>query len=274
MSAVRRAQLRPPPGLAYAARMKRLPGARWVWTLALCAALAGCYQPGSGASDEEKEPHFQAGRARVNALDYKGAIAAFERALEANPRSAAAHFELGWLYADKVPDPAAAIFHYERYLRLRPNAENADTVRQHILRLKQELAKAVLPLPASPGVQRELEQLAEENRRLREELARWREWYANHASRSTAATEPPPPATAPVAPASAPVAPSAPAPARAAAATSESRPAMRTHKVQSGETPSSIARKYGVSVEALLAANPGLNPRRMQIGQTLNIPAR
>lgn len=261
--------------------MKRLPGARWVWALALCAALAGCYQPGAGTSDEEREPHFQAGRARVNALDYKGAIASFERALEANPRSAAAHFELGWLYADKVPDPAAAIFHYERYLALRPNAENADTVRQHILRLKQELAKAVLPLPASPGVQRELEQLAEENRRLREELARWREWYANQSPRSAAAPTPSAPALPPVA-APAPTAVAAtsatsprtePA-ARSGATSSEPGSATRTHKVQSGETPSSIARKYGVSVEALLAANPGLNPRRMQIGQTLTIPSR
>jgi tetratricopeptide (TPR) repeat protein len=259
--------------------MNRLPGTRWVLALALCAAAAGCYQPGAATSDEEKEPYFQAGRARVNALDYKGAIAAFERALEANPRSAAAHFELGWLYADKVPDPAAAIFHYERYLRLRPNAENADTVRQHILRLKQELAKGVLPLPASPGVQRELEQLAEENRRLREELARWREWYANQSARS-AATPAPAPASPVSGGAAAPTPTPAvasrpePAPGRSSAPAPEPRPALRTHKVQAGETPASIARKYGVSVEALLAANPGLNPRRMQIGQTLNVPAR
>lgn len=253
--------------------MNRLSGARWVVTLALCAA-AGCYQPGTGSRDEEKEPHFQAGRARVNALDYKGAIAAFERALEANPRSAAAHFELGWLYADKVPDPAAAIFHYERYLRLRPNAENADTVRQHILRLKQELAKAVLPLPASPGVQRELELLAEENRRLREELTRWREWYAAQSGRTNASAPQPPPETRALAAAAAAESRPAPTPASSSASATSSRPAPRIHKVQPGETPSSIARKYGVSLEALLAANPGLNPRRMQIGQSLNIPAR
>jgi LysM repeat protein len=47
----------------------------------------------------------------------------------------------------------------------------------------------------------------------------------------------------------------------------------RTHKVQSGETPFSIARKYRINVETLLSANPGLNPRRMQIGQMLNLPA-
>lgn len=34
-----------------------------------------------------------------------------------------------------------------------------------------------------------------------------------------------------------------------------------------------IARKYGVKVEALMAANPGLDPRRLRVGQTLAIPA-
>lgn len=249
--------------------------ARWLCTLALCVGLPGCYQPGAGASDEEKEPYFQAGRARVNALDYKGAIAAFERALEANPRSAAAHFELGWLYADKVPDPAAAIFHYERYLKLRPNAENADTVRQHILRLKQELAKTVLTLPASPGVQRELELLAEENRRLREELAQWHAWYAAQQQGRTATGTTASTATAASAAASSVPTPRAQPAATQASATPTPEPTgLRTHIVRAGETPSSIARKYGVRLEALLAANPGLNPRRLQIGQSLNIPAR
>ena len=41
-------------------------------------------------------------------MDYKGAIESFSKALEVNPRSAKAHFELGWLYEEKDPDPAAA----------------------------------------------------------------------------------------------------------------------------------------------------------------------
>ena len=40
-----------------------------------------------------------------------------------------------------------------------------------------------------------------------------------------------------------------------------------------GETPTAIARKYGVKVSALMAANPRLDERRLQPGQTLNIPA-
>ena len=51
------------------------------------------------------------------------------------------------------------------------------------------------------------------------------------------------------------------------------QPAPRTHTVKAGETPSLIARKYGVKVEALMAANPKLDARRLQVGQALTIPA-
>jgi len=49
--------------------------------------------------------------------------------------------------------------------------------------------------------------------------------------------------------------------------------AARTHMVKSGETPAAIARKYGVRLDALMAANPKVDARRMQIGQSLTIPA-
>ena len=44
------------------------------------------------------------------------------------------------------------------------------------------------------------------------------------------------------------------------------------HTLASGEFISTLAKKYGVSIDAILAANPGINPSRMQIGQKVNIP--
>jgi len=54
--------------------------------------------------------------------------------------------------------------------------------------------------------------------------------------------------------------------------------AGRTHKIQVGDTLGAIASKYlGSSgpktVKKLLAANPGINPRRLKIGDELKIPA-
>lgn len=236
-------------------------------------ALCGCIPTGSSQPDEEKEPHFQRGRERVNAMDYGGAIESFEKALEVNPHSGAAHFELGWLFANKQSDPAAGIYHYERYLKLRPRAENADTIRQHILGLKQELAKAVLPMPSTPGVQRQLEQLMEENKRLAEEVGKWRAYYADRGAAPltnalVANDSIRQPVTGSISP-SQPVQTNRPPVVRATANTA----AAKTHRVQSGDTPWSIARKYHVKLDALMSANRGLDPRRMQVGQVLNIPA-
>ena len=236
-----------------------------------CSVMAsGCFPSSRGSLNEEKEPHFLNGRTLVNAMDYQGAINAFGKALEVNPHSAAAHFELGWLYADKASDPASAIYHYQKYLKLRPSAENAETVEQHIFRLKQELAKAVLPMPSTPGIQRDFERLAQENRALQEELDRLRAAYASHAAGTNQllAAETANRAAQIVEPAS-----GSNLMASRPQAASQNRPSVRTHKVQSGETPSSIARKYQVKLDRLLSVNPGLDPRRMQVGQLLNIPA-
>jgi membrane-bound lytic murein transglycosylase D len=71
---------------------------------------------------------------------------------------------------------------------------------------------------------------------------------------------------------------STPAPQQAGIATAVSRSAnvaattSRTHRVAAGETMDRIARRYGVSVSALRSANSGVDPRRMRVGQTLNVP--
>ena len=72
------------------------------------------------------------------------------------------------LYEEKVPDPAAAIYHYQQYLKLNPNAGNADVIKQHIEACKQQLAADVLPCRASSAAQQQLEQLAEQNRQLQD----------------------------------------------------------------------------------------------------------
>jgi LysM repeat protein len=45
------------------------------------------------------------------------------------------------------------------------------------------------------------------------------------------------------------------------------------YKVASGDVPVTIAKKFNISVQALLDANPGLEPTKLKIGQPLHIPA-
>ena len=88
-----------------------------------------------------------------------------------------------------MPDPAAAVYHYQQYLKLCPNADNAEVIRQRIYRCKQQLAADVLPLPSAPAAQQQLEKLAEENRQLQDEVNKWRAYYTSQLA--AAKTNPP-----------------------------------------------------------------------------------
>jgi LysM repeat protein len=232
----------------------------------LGVALGGCDPSGQGAADDEKEPHFVLGQNRVNTMDYSGAVEAFEEALEANPHSAPAHYQLAMLYSEKESNPAAAIYHYQQYLRFDPKAPNADIVNQHINTCKQQLATDVMQLPSSPAAQQQLQQLADKNRQLQDEVDKWRAYYASQmvAVKTNLPLAPNNLAQQPVTPAI-----SQPPPA------ANPKPPVdkpRTHIVVAGETPAAIARKAGVSLNGLLAANPGLNPKKLRVGQSINLP--
>lgn len=46
------------------------------------------------------------------------------------------------------------------------------------------------------------------------------------------------------------------------------------HKIERGESFATVAKKYGVSVDAIVKANPNVNPRRLQIGQVIKVPEK
>ena len=236
--------------------------------------LSGCLP--SGPKDEEKEQFFLAGKSRVNMRDFEGARESFEKAVEVNPKSAPAHFELALLYEQKESDPAAAIYHYELYLKLSPNSGKEDVVKTRILACKQQLAQTVSLGPVTEKQQRELEQLVEERQHLREELEKWRA-YATRQQTATSQASAGSPAPRGVQPSV--VAQAAASGASPSNSASPVRPptapatTSRPHVVKAGETLTIIARKYGVKVEALMAANPKLDPRRLQVGRAVTIPA-
>jgi len=254
----------------------------WSGVFAVCVALtlSGCLPSGQNQSEEEKEPHFVLGKSRINAMDYQGAIQAFEESLDVNPRSAAAHFELGWLYDEKESDPAAAIYHYQQYLKLNPDAGNTEVIKQRIESCKQQLAADVLPLPSTPAAQKQINQLIEQNQELQDEVNKWRAYYASQPPAKNQATPMPGPEATQISanpvtpqPAQNVTSPASPPGGDHPGRSTVTRAAPRTHMVTTGETAVRIARRYGISLDALLAANPGLEPRRMRVGQVLNIPA-
>lgn len=241
----------------------------------------GCREGPNNESDEQKDPCYLRGKSLAASLDYAGAAAAFEKALEENPRNASAHFELCWLDEQKLNDYAAAIYHGERYLRLRPNSEFAEIVRQHLDACRRELAKSVPVGPLIPALQHDFERLTATSKALLQQV--------EVLSRQLALATNRPPTPPPAAPA--PSAPSAtlaanqetkpaprPAPralptAAASTPTPASSPA-RIHYVRRGETLARISREYGISLASLQTANPGIEPRRLRAGQALKVPGR
>ncbi len=224
----------------------------------LATAWIGCEPTGGAVNAEDKEPHFLEGRRQMQQRDFEGAERSFHKALEANPRSSLAHFEIGLLYFTRKSDPAAAIYHLQRYLSLDPDAPKGKIVQNHIEALKGDLARDILGSPqhapdtAIQQLRSQLNQMAAENQALRHQLQS-RGINPNPRPATNSTVRLPQPGGTPTLPP--PV-------------------ASRKHEVQSGENPTAIARRYGIQLQELYAANPGLNPSKLQIGQELIIPTR
>jgi len=173
-----------------------------------------------------------------------------------------AHFELGWLCDTKLNDPAAAVYHYEQHLRLQPDSPRSALVQERIRGCKQQLANSEFPLPNTRNLQKDVDRLNAENQTLKQQLEALKTQLAYAIGANQGRTEParytasPGTTTTTAAPR-----PGVPAAGR-----------TRVHVVQAHETLMTIAAQYGVKVSNILAANPQVNPKRLRIGQSLNVP--
>lgn len=239
--------------------------------VALAAGLFGCGPRNQGSLDEEKDPHYLEGLNRMKSFDHKGAIDSFERALETNPQLASAHYRLGLLYEEKEADPAAAIYHYTRLLRLRPNSEEAKNIEPRIAGCKMDLAKSISFTPQVNSMQRDVERLNAENMELRKKIESLQAQlsHASEAVRAAPSRVPPPlsnnlvrpPPTNRVTVMGAP-----------SSGTREPPKVLRKYVIKEKDTAAAISRRHGIPLDAFMKANPGLDPRRLKPGQTVLIP--
>jgi tetratricopeptide (TPR) repeat protein len=252
---------------------------RFGFLLLLLPVISGCL-PADGPVDDEKDPHFQQGRNLVNSEDFKGATEEFELALQTNPNSAAAHFELGWL-SEKAGDYAAAIYHYERHLKLQPDSPHAATIQERIRGCKQELANSEFPLPNSQNLQKEVDRLTSENTLLHQQIDSLQTQLA--AKPAVIVSQPQPQQTLqPSPPSRATPVQSQPIQSNHTTVTSpheapQSLPSARdahpkTYVIKEHDTIRAISLRLGLKPNALQAANPKVDPRKLRVGQTLNLP--
>jgi LysM repeat protein len=226
--------------------------------------LVGCRPSDEILLDDKRNPYVKDGNQRRAGSDLDGAIAAYERALKVNPYSVRAHYELGMLYQNHKNDYVTAIYHYNQVLKIQKDGYPVAQVKSLIGGCRQELVKKEVLAPVTQEMQRELENLRQENHRLQEELAALKTTLANNPSSSEPASIASPPSRTQAARA-APPSPSSRSPAAPS-------PRTRTHRVRPGETMAAISRAYKVSLKALLDANPNIQPETMPVGTVVRIP--
>lgn len=225
---------------------------------ALMAAvfIFGC-ERGVTSLDEGdfRDPLLRKAQARIRQGDKAGAISCLNKALARKPELAQADLELALLYDDYKKDYIRAIYHYQRYLELRPAAQKRLLIEDLIRKAKMSLAASISD--QYPELGRKLPALEEENARLKASLRELRENLAKRL-KSSGAREPSAGADRP-------------APVETLAPTSA------VYCVQAGDTLSAIAakvynnpRKWRTILEANSNSLPA--PDRLKSGLILNIP--
>ena len=230
-----------------------------LFCIPLCIALVavtGCNDDGLSADEkEERNPMVKTGTAHVEQSQWTEAERAFKEALENNPGMARPHLDLAMIYQQHIPNYVHAIYHYDRYLELRPESEKAAFIREQ--RSKVVRALAIEAINNSPEWQQalaEVQKLRTENAALRKQLA------------SSAPAPSSKPATTP-------------APETEPGSGTGSAPEHQIYTVVAGDTLTRIAAKFygdGESWEPIYEANRDSlsSPSSLRVGQTLVIPAK
>ncbi|MGE3312525.1 MAG: tetratricopeptide repeat protein [Limisphaerales bacterium] len=133
----------------------------------------GCSPDAFLTPDEDRERNFQRARAAERLGDYEGAAEFYERAIEKNPRSAAVHLGYASLCEGSLRRHADAVYHYQRYLKLRaddPKDPKAEAIRRRITNCTEQLATSVPLVIRSETIARELATVRGENQELRRQV--------------------------------------------------------------------------------------------------------
>jgi LysM repeat protein len=276
--------------------------------LVLASLVGGCSPDAFLVADEDRERNFLRAREAERLGDYKGAAEFYELAIEKNPRSAAVHLGYASLCEGALKRHADAVYHYQRYLKLRggdPRDAKAESIRRRITNCTEQLATSVPLVIRSETIARDLAAVRNENRQLRLQVTNLTAglgYWSNEWSRASVMLQQAMAGGAGGGGVGGGVGVRGAAGERAgggerladrgsARLSGGARSALgdrsrmvpvpqgsgvagRTHRVVRGETMQSVGRRYGVSAESLMRANPHVRPRTMPVGTLLRIPER
>lgn len=279
----------------------------------LALGLGGCADNDRLAyASELDEPGYREGQSLLKAGRRQEALTSFLKVIDKRREDAPeSHLEVGLLYAQHINDPLSAIYHFRKYLAIRPNSPQAPLVRQRIDAAIREFARTIPAQPIENQAQRvdliaTLDRLKQENEVLKQQLADVRAARGNvpatldQAELPVVTTTAPPAAedfsfsldtlptvrTRPSAPARATPSAGTPAQRTAPATPTVSRPAPtvtppaaagRTHVVKPGDTLFKLAQQYYGNRSRwreIYSANLGVmrSETDLKVGMQLKIP--
>ncbi|MDB6166388.1 MAG: LysM domain/BON superfamily protein [Lacunisphaera sp.] len=154
---------------------------RFVLPLLLAAAalvLAACGgDERLSYATEVDEPAYREGTALLKTGRKQEALNAFLKVIDKRGEDAPeSHLSVGLLYAEDIRDPLSAIYHFKKFLALRPNSPQAPLVRQRIDAAMRDFARTLPDQPLENQLNRvdlvaALDRLKQENAALKQELA-------------------------------------------------------------------------------------------------------
>jgi tetratricopeptide (TPR) repeat protein len=234
--------------------------------------LVGCddASPGLTRTLETEDPDFRQGQLFQKQGENRKALECYLKVIDARRGSAESHLEAGRMCSD-LNDPLPAIYHYNQYIRLKPNSEQRKIVEQMIRTAEKQFMQQLPGRPMEPDavgsgdLQEQLRKLRTENDKLKREITD----LTRGQPRANPNTSP----GANAGPAT-PDKPNVATPGTPPAAPGR---AFTTYVVGKGDTLSTISRKaYGTAARAndILKANANQisSPSALKIGMNLVIP--
>lgn len=116
----------------------------------VAVGVAGCGRVGRFDDSDRNNRIVAKAYEMANQGDYDAAIILFTKALEAYPRLSRPHLDLALLLHDRKSDYVRAIYHYNRYLELRPGTEKESMVRDRIRQAERAFGAIYLVDGAPP----------------------------------------------------------------------------------------------------------------------------
>ena len=232
--------------------------------------LAGCDKnSGTIEEREERDPNVLSGQQYMDQGNYDAAIQEFKLAMLEEPRMARPHLNLATIYHNHVYNPIHAIYHYDRYLELRPDSEKREFILEQRQKVFNQFAQTLVDnLPQVQQVMKERNMLIQQNNDLKRQLAAALKKNSPSTASSSSTPAPTSSVTRTVPKKAAPVA-------QPSAASSGKH---QIYHVVSGDTLTKIATKFysdSGKWDVIYEANKDMmrNPGDLKVGQTLVIPA-